>query len=48
VSCFEVPEYGRNKEIGGATVSYHEVPEISEMRGYEGLPLAAASCNETA
>jgi hypothetical protein len=41
-----VPEYGRNKRIGGAIVSYYELPEISRMRGYERLPLAAASCKE--
>ena len=50
VSFPDVSEIGRNAGKRGAAVSCREVPEISETgeRGCEGLPLAAASCQEMA
>ena len=36
VRCQKLPEYGRNKEIGGAIVRYHEVPNICKTGGWGG------------
>ena len=41
-------EYGRNKGMRGAVVNYHEVKQIIEMGGCDGLTIVAASCLEMA